>query len=145
MINYLEEALISIGKGELIPLRQGTVSNCFEFMKPSLLEYLPNKSLKMKFPVQKVYLNPAKCMQGGFISAAFDNAFGMLCFLATEKRAVSLDLNTNFHKPIFENDDLIITVCLKYVGKTLINMYAEAFNICGDLIATADSKMMFIK
>jgi uncharacterized protein (TIGR00369 family) len=144
-MRYIEKALISIGKEDMLTSLEEITASCFELMQPTLLEYVPNEKLKIKFPVLDMYLNLVKSMQGGFISAAFDNAFGMLCLLSTENKAVSLDLNTNYHKPIYENDQLVISVYLKHKGNTLINMYAEAFNSNDELVATADSKMMFIR
>lgn len=144
-MNYLEDALKKLGKEELFPISNGLVSSCFQFMKPEVIEYKPMESLKIKFPVEKIYLNPRLSMQGGFIAAAFDNAFGLLCFISSYNQGASLDLDTNFHKPIYENDDLTITVYLKHKGNTVISMYGEGFNKNEELISTATTNMIFLK
>ncbi len=144
-MSYLNEMLKELGKEELIPLTRNVVSNCFEAMKPRLVDYSQGESIKIKFPVQDIYLNPAGAMQGGFIAAAFDNAFGLLCFLVSDKHALSLDLSTNFLKPILNKEELIVAVYLKHKGNTLINMWGEAFNKQGQLAATAVTNMIFLK
>ena len=144
-MSYLSEMLSKLGKEELIPLSENVVSNCFEFMKPSLMDYKPMNNIKVKFPVQPVYLNPNRAMQGGFISAAFDNVFGVFCFLSSGRHGLSLDLNTSFFRPIYENDELTITVYLNHLGGTLIHMRGEAHNNSGELAAVSDTKMIFAK
>lgn len=145
MVNCTKEFLITAKKLGILEMLENISAICFNSMKPVLIEYIPEEKLKIKFPVMEIYLNPLKAMQGGFISAAFDNAFGLLCTLSGGTKFVSLDLNTNYNRPIYENDELNIYVYLKYNGKTIVNMYAEAFNNAGDLIATSNTKIMLIK
>lgn len=84
-------------------------------------------------------------MQGGFISAAFDNAFGALAILATGKFEVSsLDLNVNYHRPILADDTLTVKVYLKSKGKSIISLWGESFDSCDRLIATATSKIILL-
>lgn len=145
MLKCTEEFLFYAKEQGIEEIISRDIPNCVNVMEPTLLEYVPGERLKIKFPVLDTYLNPFNGMQGGFISAAFDNAFGLLCDMVTMKKAASLDLNTNYHRPIYKDDELIIKVYLKYKGNTIVNMYAEAFNTIDELIATADSKMMIIK
>ena len=118
---------------------------CAELMQPKFIEYIENESITYAFPVLDIYLNPWKCMQGGFISAAFDNVFGALAILATGKFEVSsLDLNLNYHRPIFADDMLTVKVYLKSKGKSIISLWGESFDSCGRLIATATSKIILL-
>lgn len=144
-MSYLSDVLKAIGREEFLPIAENTVSNCFEFMKPTLNEYTPNCSLTLKFPVQQVYLNPNKAMQGGFISAAFDNVFGLLCFLSSEKHSLSLGLNTSFLRPIYEGEEITIKVSITHLGGTIVHMRGEAYNTSGKIAALADTKMIFPK
>ncbi len=118
---------------------------CAELMQPKFIEYIENESITYNFPVLDIYLNPWKCMQGGFISAAFDNAFGALAILATGKFEVSsLDLNVNYHRPILADDTLTVKVYLKSKGKSIISLWGESFDSCDRLIATATSKIILL-
>lgn len=120
-------------------------ANCFYIMKPKLIEYMENKSLTISFPVLEEYLNPNKSMQGGFITAAFDNAFGsFLVCIAQDKRGATIDITTSYQKPIFLGDELIITVYLKSMGKTIVNMNGEAYNKEKDLISTCSTNIMIV-
>lgn len=112
---------------------------CYGSMQARLLEYDACK-VTVAIPVLENYLNPAGSMQGGFITAAFDNVFGPLCLFATgTPNTTTLDIYTTYHRPIFLGDSLIITATIKAQGGTAIHMTAEAFNQEGKLIASAIS------
>jgi len=110
---------------------------CFIEMKGKYVDYVRNKSLTVSFPVQAHFANPTGAMQGGFITAAFDNVLGPLSYLIAKKPAVTLDLTTNYIRPIMVGD--VITIQAHLVGKGFATMHmsAEARNQKGKLIATA--------
>lgn len=145
MTKYTEEFLANAKKKGIEDVTISKFANCLDIMEPTFVEYIPEEMFEIQFPVFDWYLNPFNGMQGGFISAAFDNAFGLLNIMVTKKDAVTLDLNTSYHKPIYKDDNLTVKVYMKYKGNTIVNMYAEAFNNDNQLIATANSKMMIIK
>lgn len=145
MIKYTKEFLANAKKQGIEDVIISKFPNCVDVMEPTFVQYMPDELFEIRFPVLEWYLNPFNAMQGGFISAAFDNAYGLLNKMATRKEAVSLDLNTNYHKPIYKNDTLTVKVYMKHKGNTIVNMYAEAFNNDSQLIATSDSKMMIMK
>jgi len=118
---------------------------CITTMKPEVGEYIPGMSLTMSFPVQEIFLNPKRSMQGGFIAAAFDNTFGALLHQEIKKNNMaSIDMHLNYHRPIFENDRLTITAYLKAKGSTIASLYAEGFNEEGKLVATATTNMIIL-
>jgi len=119
--------------------------NCFTLMKPEYLEYESRMMLKISFPVEKEYLNPMLGMQGGFIAAAFDNVFGPLSYLAARTPCTTLDLHTNYIRPILEKDTLIVTARVVSRGQSTMHLSAEATNLKGKLIATCSTHMMIIK
>ncbi len=113
--------------------------SCYASMQASLLEYDSNQ-VTVAIPVLGSYLNPAGTMQGGFITAAFDNVFGPLSLLATgTPHTATLNIVTTYHRPIFEGDSLVITATVKNLGNTSIYMAAEAYNKEGKHIASASS------
>ena len=117
--------------------------NCIKIMKTRLVEYIPGEHLTLVSPVLKMFLNPSGSMQGGFIGAAFDNAFGLLIFLTTRERNIpTVDLNVNFHRPILGNDELFIKATIKHLGKTIVQAAGEGFNKDNQLIATAYGKFI---
>ena len=129
---------------KLFPIAQ-LPPNCFVSMKPEYLEYESRMMLKISFPVEKEYLNPMLGMQGGFIVAAFDNVFGPLSYLAARTPCTTLDLHTNYIRPIIENDTLIVTARVVSRGQSTIHLSAEATNGKGKLIATGTTQMMIMK
>ena len=84
-------------------------------------------------------------MQGGFITAAFDNTFGPLSHLCMKAFTTTLDINTKYHAPIYPPDLLIVDAEVVKRGKTFLHMRGEARNQEGKLIATADTTYMLLK
>lgn len=124
----------------------GPVPHCFNFMQAQVIDFMPGMSMTISFPVLENYLNPARTMQGGFITAAFDNVFGPLCYSATQTTATTtVDISTSYHRPILEGDELTITATIKSLGRTKIHMVAEAYNQEKKLIATATTNYIHVK
>ncbi len=123
----------------------GTPPQCYINMQVRLLDVTPRSSVTIAVPVLESYCNPAGSMQGGFISAAFDNAFGPLCILATgTNRTTALNINTSYHRPIFPGDELIITATVKSKGRTMVHILADAYNRKKQLIATANTQYLIL-
>ncbi|MGI5921002.1 MAG: PaaI family thioesterase [Syntrophomonadaceae bacterium] len=122
-----------------------TKPNCVLFMKQEFVEYVVGESATYAYPVLEVYANPRGGMQGGFISAAFDNTFGALVHMITKHlQIVTLNLNVSYHKPIYVNDKLIVTAFLKSNGKTIMHLIGEAYDTHQNLIATATSSFFLL-
>jgi len=121
----------------------GTPPPCYLHMQARLVEYIPATSLTVAFPVMESYLNPAGTMQGGFITAAFDNVFGPLCYLASGTRASAMiNIDNSYHRPAFAGDELTITARVKTKGRSVVHMEAEAYNQNDKLVASANCNYM---
>ena len=114
-------------------------------MKGDYVDYDSRVMLKIAFPVREEYLNPVKAMQGGFITAAFDNVFGPLSYLAARTPCTTLDLHTNYIRSINAGDTLTVTAKIVSRGVSAMHLSAEAVNGKGKLIATCTSHMVPIK
>jgi uncharacterized protein (TIGR00369 family) len=119
--------------------------NCVSLLRSEFLEYESRTMLKVRVPVAKEFLNPMHTMQGGIITAAFDNTFGPLSYLAARSPCTTLDLHTNFIRPIKEGDTLIITGRVISRSPISIHLSGEAVNEKGKLVATCTSHMVVIK
>ena len=119
--------------------------NCFVLMKPEYLEYESRTMLKISFPVEKEYLNPMKVMQGGFITAAFDNVIGPLSYLAARNLCTSMDIHTNYIRSVAAGDTLTITARVISRSSTAMHLSAEAVNSKGRLVATCSANMIVMK
>lgn len=118
---------------------------CFVHMKAEYLEYESRTMLKISFPVLPEFTNPMKSMQGGFITAAFDNVIGPLSYLSARVPCTSLDIHTNYIRPISPGDHLIITAKVVTRGRLSLHITAEAVNAKGKLIATCGSHLIALK
>lgn len=119
--------------------------NCSVLMGGKYVDYDSRVMLTIAFPVRKEYLNPVKAMQGGFITAAFDNVFGPLSYLAARTPCTTLDLHTNYIRSINAGDTLTVTARVVSRGLSAMHLSAEAVNGKGKLIATCTSHMVPIK
>lgn len=115
-------------------------------MESEIIEYIEEKSLKVRFPLYEKYNNPAGLILGGFLPVFFDLSFGPLSYLIAKKPTTSLDLNTSFIRPISAKDKEI-TVCASVVNKSksYLILEAKAFNNKNELVATATSRMLIFK
>ncbi len=118
---------------------------CFTNMKGRLTEYKPGTSLTVTFPVFDSYLNPGGSMQGGIITAAFDNVFGPLCAVSSgTPSSAMVDINASYHRPVFPGDELTVTARVKSKGKRIIHMEGEAYNKDKKLVASASCDYMIL-
>lgn len=83
-----------------------TIARCYTSLPTRLLDLTPDHVTAV-IPVIESYCNPAGSMQGGFISAAFDNAFGPLCVAATSATKLTT-LYINSETKIIYNKALIL-------------------------------------
>jgi uncharacterized protein (TIGR00369 family) len=135
----LMKEMMSTAEGLAMPPK------CFVEMDGKFLEYKENQSIKMSFPVQERFTNPAGNLLGGMISAAFDNTFGPLSYLTAKKPTASLDLNITFIKYIKpENGNLIVEGNIVKISRKFILFEGKAYNADYELIATATSRMMIL-
>lgn len=118
--------------------------NCLAFIGTEFLEYESRVLLKVKVRVDRKMLNPMHTMQGGIIAAAFDNTFGPLSYLAARKPCTTLDLHTDFIRPVSEGEELVITAKVVSRSPISIHLSAEALNTKGKLIATCTTHMVVL-
>jgi uncharacterized protein (TIGR00369 family) len=119
--------------------------NCFVSMQATFLDYESRRSLSVEFPVLDESLNPLQTMQGGFIAAAFDNVFGPLSYLAARIPCVTLNLNTQYIRPIASGDRLTVRAAVISRNSQVLQMTGEAFNSRNKLIATASATATIVK
>lgn len=118
---------------------------CVEILQGTPVEVVPGQRVTHIFPVLEQFTNMVGSMQGGFITAAFDNVFGHLGYqIASGRHVASLNISTTYIRPIFPGDELRITVYLKHHGKTTAYMEGEAFNILGKLIACSHTHLVLL-
>jgi uncharacterized protein (TIGR00369 family) len=121
--------------GDLLP-------NCFQEMKGEFIDYRPRERLVARFPVQEKYLNPVRMLQGGFLTAAFDNVFGPLSYLAARSLCSTIDIQTHFLRGVEAGDFLTITGRVISRGSTLMHLSGEAHGSKGKLVATSSATVI---
>jgi acyl-coenzyme A thioesterase PaaI-like protein len=129
------EALIGADKKVAIPPK------VFRDMQGRFLAHEKGRSLRAAFPVLDRYEGPSGVMQGGMITAAFDNVYGPFSYLLTAAYCITVNLSTSFVRPITQQDgELIVEVGLIDRTKQFLLLDGKAFNPQGKLIAQSTSQ-----
>ena len=141
---------------EILKLLKGSISTpgsvnlqipprCADELQVSFLEYEKNKRLKATFPVPEKYNNPAGILQGGFLSAYFDNVFGPFSFLVAKNPTTTLDLSVHYVRAINSGETVTIEVFLEGKGLQTMHMTGKAYIKKEKLAATASTTLMILR
>jgi uncharacterized protein (TIGR00369 family) len=107
-------------------------------------EYVPAKSLTATVAAPPQYANAVGILQGGFLSAMFDNLIGPLSYLTARGPTTTLELTTHFMRTAFPGQRLRLTAVVRKAGRTAIYIAAEAHSEDNKLVATAMSTMQVL-
>lgn len=119
--------------------------NSFAELNGEFLNYTPKKELTTKFRIDKKFSNPQGTVQGGIICACFDDTFGPLGVVTAQRPILTIDLNTQYIRPVPLEEDFYIFTKIISVAKTTIYIEAEAHNQKGKLLAKATTNQMIIR
>ncbi|MBF6328238.1 PaaI family thioesterase [Nocardia transvalensis] len=100
-------------------------------------EYVPAKSLTATVTVPQQYANAVGLLQGGFLSAMVDDLFGALSYLTARGPTTSLEMTTQYMRPVFPGERLRLHAVVRKAGRAAIFLAAEARNESDKLVATA--------
>jgi uncharacterized protein (TIGR00369 family) len=114
---------------------------CAREAETRYVEYIPGEKLVGEIVVPERYANPLGQLQGGFLSAMFDNLMAPLCYSAAGP-TTSIDISTSFVRPIMVGEKLLIDTRIRRVGRRAVHITAEAFNNDGQLVATSASNLI---
>ena len=105
----------------------------------------PGKMLTAEIPFDAQFTNPIHFFQGGFLCAAFDEAFGPLSYMAAQRPVVAIEISTSFIRPFSEKDQFIsIRAEIVSQTKSLMIMKAEAKSKAGKLIAISSNHALIL-
>lgn len=134
------EALIGADKKIAIPPK------IFRDMQGRFIAHEKGKSLRAAFPVLERYEGPSGVMQGGMVTAAFDNVYGPFSYLLTGSYCITVNLSTSFVRPITGQDgELIVEVSLVDRTKQFLLLDGKAFSPQGKLIAQSTSQWFVVQ
>ncbi|MDZ4726250.1 MAG: PaaI family thioesterase [Leptospira sp.] len=117
----------------------------FMDMNAEIISYTKNKSITVLFPVKENQTNPMGFMQGGYIAAAFDNAFGPLSYLIAKKPTTTIDMNIQYIRSVAINQSVVVTANIEAKGFSTMHMTAEMKTEKGKLLATATTNLLILK
>jgi uncharacterized protein (TIGR00369 family) len=117
---------------------------CTQALEIQFEEYVPARSLKASVVVPQRYTNAMHLLQGGFLAAMFDDLIGPLSYLTAGGPTTTLDLMTQFMRPVFTGARLELLAEVRKPGRSAIFVAAEARNEEGKLVATATSTVQVL-
>lgn len=86
------------------------------------------QSLTLRFEITGWMLNPGGVVQGGMICTMLDITMGLTSLSISGTFSPTVNLAVSFLSPAPNNDHMIITAHATRVGKTFIQLTAEAFS-----------------
>lgn len=115
----------------------------FEELGGRFVDFDPGGSATCRWPVRPEQRGPDGSLQGGVLTAFFDNTFGPVAFVGGRGFYVSLDLTTDFVRRVGPSVDRL-TVRARIADRTerLLLLDAEAERPDGKLVARCHSKMI---
>ncbi len=117
----------------------------FSDMKANIIHYIKNKSITVSFPVMGNQTNPMGFMQGGYIAAAFDNAYGPLSYLVAKRPTTTIDMNIQYIRAVTTDQIVLVTAIVEAKGFSTIHMTAEMKTEKGKLLATSTTNLLILK
>ena len=115
----------------------------FREMGGQFTEFEPGQAATTRWPIRAGQRGPDGSLQGGVLTAFFDNTFGPLAYLSGEAFYVSLDVTTHFLRGVGPDVDRI-TVRVRVAGGTerLLLLEGEAERPDGKIVARCHTKMI---
>ncbi len=112
--------------------------------KPEFVDYTEDGRFTMKYTIKHAHCNGYHLLQGGLLTAYFDDNFGLFVYVAGEQSPFStINMTVNFHKAAVEADQYIyVTTWVTSSGKRIVSMAGEARTAEGKLLATSQCNMM---
>lgn len=119
--------------------------NSFSELKGEFIDYVRRKELVTQFWVDKKFSNPQGTVQGGIITACFDDTFGPLGVVSAQRPILTIDINTQFIRPIQLEETFYIITKIISIGFTTIYSEAEAYNSKNKLLAKASTNQLILR
>ena len=113
-------------------------------MDTKFVDYTEDGILTLKYKIKDTQRNGYHLLQGGYISAFFDNNYGLYVYVATGGKPFStVNMTMNFHKAVMADvTELFISTHIISAGKRIVCLEGEARDASGRLIATCQTNMI---
>ncbi len=113
-------------------------------MGTEFVDYTEDGVFTLKYPLKDTQRNGYHLLQGGYISAFFDNNYGLFVYVATGGSPFStVNMTVNFHKAVLaDTTELFISTRVISAGKRIACLEGEAHDAAGRLIATSQTNMI---
>jgi uncharacterized protein (TIGR00369 family) len=118
----------------------------YAVLEPEFVDYQEDGRLTLAYPVRESQRNGHGVMQGGLITTACDNNFGIFTYLLVDgATSATIDINTHFHQAVTREDQKVwVTSRIVKRGRRVIHLAAEMYNAKQQLIATCYSNVIML-
>lgn len=102
--------------------------------------------IRARWPLRERHRGPTGVVQGGIVTALFDNTFGPLAYLSGEGFFVSLDLQTTFVRPLGP-EQARVEIAAELVDRTrrFLVLRGEALREDGSRAALCETTMVEVE
>ncbi len=119
--------------------------NCTLEFQGKTVEYVPRKKIVRVFGVPEKFTNPIGVLQGGVLTAFFDDTIGPLSFAVAKAPIVTTSLTINFVRSVAPGDSLIIIAEVVTRSPLTIFFEAKAYDQKHKLVASLSSQNLILK
>lgn len=120
-----------------------TTSEFWKFIGLELLEYGEGK-VKLGLPYRKEFDNVRDTVHGGIYMAVLDTTMGMFCRSLGFNDVLTIQMNTQFLKPVVEGD-ITATAAMVSQSRTTALVEGRLFDENGDLIGFSTATFKTVK
>lgn len=133
------KAEVEIPYEELI-IKHPTIAD----MNTEFVDYTEDGVFTLKYKLKDTQRNGYHLLQGGYISAFFDNNYGLFVYVAGDGKPFStINMTMNFHKAVLaDTDELFVSTKIISTGRRIVCMEGEACDPSGRLIATCQTNLI---
>jgi len=119
---------------------------CFVDMGAEFVDFEAGKRMRVRFPVYERYAGPTGYMQGGMLTAAFDNTYGPFSYLTAKKPCVTITIDTHFLRPVKADgsQQVEVEVNLRARTRALLFIEGECYNSRNKVVAASTTTMAVV-
>jgi uncharacterized protein (TIGR00369 family) len=119
------------------------VSDAWATLAGEVLEHSPPQRIRVRFPVQRAFLNAYGALQGGFLTAMLDSVIAM-CAQAVDSRrqSATLEISVRYFRSI-RSGHVVVDGAVLRAGQTTVTIECMAWDDAGQMCAKAIATNLF--
>jgi len=119
------------------------VSEAWTTLAGEILEHTPPQRIRVRFPVQRAFLNGYGALQGGFLTSMFDCVLSMCAQSVDARRqSATLEISVRYFRSI-RSGHVVVDGAVIRAGQTTVTIECIAWDDAGQMCAKAIATNLF--